>query len=46
MNNSLISISQGVFSGLSTLRWLFLDYNNLEYIYLDDFKDLISVEWM
>ncbi|KAJ8941884.1 hypothetical protein NQ318_001738 [Aromia moschata] len=45
IQNNLTYISNGVLSGLADLQWLFLQYNQLEYVYLEDFEELVSLEW-
>lgn len=41
---SIKSISSGVFDNLIALKWLYLDYNRIEEIENNTFKDLKSVE--
>lgn len=44
--NNFTSIKAGVFSKLHQLLWLFLDGSYIESIFLEDFRDLSSLEWL
>ena len=46
MSNKLVAFSEGVFSNLTKLEWLFLDDNRLTDFDLSEFSGLMNLRWL